>query len=69
MINTDTEIFFKSIDKISIVLKQSLYFWLLIVFLELGFLWRVKSMQMESAQRHTHTHAVPLYYTGILLFN
>lgn len=69
MINTDTEIFLKSIDKISIVLKQSLYFWLLIVFLELGFLRRVKSMQMESAQRHTHTHAVPLYYTGILLFN
>lgn len=35
----------------------------------LGFLWRVKSMQMQSARRHKHTHAIPLYYNGILLFN
>lgn len=59
----------KCLLKKSIVLKQSTDFWLLIVFLDSDFLWRLKSMQMQSAERRTHTHAIPLYYIGILLFN
>lgn len=55
VICTDTEIKKKASIKTQIVLKQSLHFWLWIVFLELGFLWRVESMQMHKAQRHTHT--------------
>ena len=54
--NIATEIKEKvSFKKKSIVLKQSTDFWPLIVFLDSDFLWRLKSMQMQSAERRTHT--------------